>query len=463
MRDQNLDQLPNPRWRLLLGLTIGLSLAASSASAATITVGGSGAAAPTLSVGISMAADGDSVLVHPGTYYEIINTTKSLYLIADGTAGSVVLDGNSFGTVLKFTGVTGDIWIEGFQINNGLAPRGAGVQFDNVSGIATFQTCWFYGNIASETGGAIDCTQSDLVFNDCVFESNWTDGGAGDKGGAVAVRDGASALFARCWFRDNQSTLGGAIYASAPVTQIQECNFVNNDAVRGGSLYAINQAGCVIADTVFELSDGDEYGGALFLGGSGIEVMSCTFEANSCGGGTGGAIYFGSGSGAVVSGSVFYGNSATNGGALAGGPAMTHVHHNTFYDNSATGEGAHLYCNKSSPTIEQNIFSDASGAAAVGAASPAAPTFGCNDFWNNGAGDVSDLDDPMGLDGNFSEDPLFCDAPDEEFTIDAASSCNLDNTPSECSGEGHIGAFGPLCGASRVENSTWGGIKARWH
>ena len=56
-------------------------------------------------------------------------------------------------------------------------------------------------------------------------------------------------------------------------------------------------------------------------------------------------------------------------------------------------------------------------------------------------------------DGNFSADPLFCDAPHGDCTLDEASPC-LD-----APGCGLVGAQGRGCGTSASSLVTWGRIK----
>lgn len=75
-----------------------------------------------------------------------------------------------------------------------------------------------------------------------------------------------------------------------------------------------------------------------------------------------------------------------------------------------------------------------------------------NDF----AGGLS-LDAPFAqVEANISEDPLFCDAPLDDYTLHEDSPCN-----GAAHDGGVIGAYGVGCGVP-VEQSTWGSIKARF-
>ena len=75
-----------------------------------------------------------------------------------------------------------------------------------------------------------------------------------------------------------------------------------------------------------------------------------------------------------------------------------------------------------------------------------------NDF----AGGLS-LDAPLAqVEANISEDPLFCDAPLDDYTVHEDSPCN-----GAAHDGGVIGAYGVGCGVP-VEQSTWGSIKAKY-
>jgi hypothetical protein len=86
------------------------------------------------------------------------------------------------------------------------------------------------------------------------------------------------------------------------------------------------------------------------------------------------------------------------------------------------------------------------------------PTLICCDVFGNAGGDWVDcIAGQEGGNGNISADPLFCDRPGGDFTIDAASPC----APAHSGGCGLIGALGVDCD-SPVEATSWGAIKARF-
>lgn len=83
----------------------------------------------------------------------------------------------------------------------------------------------------------------------------------------------------------------------------------------------------------------------------------------------------------------------------------------------------------------------------------------CTDIWGNTGGDyVGCATDLNGVGGNFSADPLFCDYPSGDLTLQANSPCLPGNHPngSDC---GTIGSTEATC-SNATEPTTWGRIKA---
>ena len=87
-----------------------------------------------------------------------------------------------------------------------------------------------------------------------------------------------------------------------------------------------------------------------------------------------------------------------------------------------------------------------------------AVSISCCDVFENTGGNYSHIiGDQTGINNNISEDPLFCDAPAGDMTIDADSPCAPANSP--CGQL--IGARGVDCGTP-VERTSWGSIKAKF-
>jgi predicted outer membrane repeat protein/parallel beta-helix repeat protein len=442
-------------WGFVLSITL-----APPAFAASFLVGAGGAPeAPTLSAAVSVAADGDTLLLLPGTYVEVVETAKSLVVRASGTAGSAVINANNFGTALAFVGVTGSVRVEGIAFQNGDGERGGGLRLDGVTGGAVVENCEFFGNLAERTGGAIDAYDVVVEIRDCYFEGNGTSGASEQRGGALHLRgfnDGS--VVEACTFTGNTAGSGGAIYARGSLT-VDGCTFDTNSAAQGGAILGTSLTSLAVTNCVFEANTASGNGAGLSLAGSSCEIRDNLFLDNAAGA-LGGALYLGGGSDTVVERNLFDTNSAGKGGGLAVAGMLTSLAGNTFHAGSADTDGAALYIQQTSATIERNIFANCTGAAAVTCEVTANPNFTCSLVWNNAAGDFDGgCAEVLSGDGNFSEDPLFCDAGDGDFGVDADSPAAEGNEPPECLDEG-IG-WGPVnCGATPVVPTSWGTIKA---
>jgi hypothetical protein len=84
---------------------------------------------------------------------------------------------------------------------------------------------------------------------------------------------------------------------------------------------------------------------------------------------------------------------------------------------------------------------------------------GCCDIYGNEYGDWTDpIEDQLGINGNISEEPLFCDPETGDFTLHENSPCAPFTPPNEeCD---LIGAWPVGCGPTAVRMGTWGAIKA---
>jgi hypothetical protein len=90
--------------------------------------------------------------------------------------------------------------------------------------------------------------------------------------------------------------------------------------------------------------------------------------------------------------------------------------------------------------------------------------FSCSDLFANAGGDWTGFygDDRANDFGNFSANPLFCDADGGDFTLFSRSPCLPGHHPGHHPDCGLIGALGEGCAPVSVEEETWAGIKARY-
>jgi predicted outer membrane repeat protein len=244
-------------------------------------------------------------------------------------------------------------------------------------------------------------SESHPTFFECSFEGN----SAPAHGGGVLVYDYSDPTFTACWFTDNTANYGAGAAVYEDITPyFDACVFYDNTASYDG--------------------------GAVHSSYGAVPTFSeCVFAGNSAGE-SGGAMYF-------------YDYST---------PVLTRC---SLYDNSApTGGG--IWCDDNFTLTNCIVALNTMGGAVYCDGDPPYPS--CTDIYGNVGGDwtgcLTGLDE---VDNNFSEDPLFCDAPNGDFTLDVASPCTGPNNPA-C---GLVGAWDIGCDTP-VRNSSWGEIKAMY-
>ena len=80
----------------------------------------------------------------------------------------------------------------------------------------------------------------------------------------------------------------------------------------------------------------------------------------------------------------------------------------------------------------------------------------CNDVWNNGTNWYG-TPDLVGINGNFSEDPIFCDPENGDYSVAESSTCLPGQGPVGC---GLIGALDAGCeGPVPTREIRWGRLR----
>jgi len=295
----------------------------------------------------------------------------------------------------------------------------------------TFTNCDFVSNEANNDGGAMWLYHCAATLTDCTFDGNSVTSADSDAGGLFL--NGSSPTITGCVFTGNTADSdAGAMkiyFISSPI--ITDCTFTGNSTTRGGGGAVLVQGNSspVFEDCVFEDNDARDGQAAYCNDGCVPEFTGCLFHGHT-GADNGGAMYFSSWTTPVITGCTFYGNGATNGGAVW-------CDDNFELTNciiAFSTEGAAIYCDGDPPYVT------------------------CSDIYGNAGGDWIDCLAGMdAMNNNLHEDPLFCDAPGSDFTLDVPSPCTADNAPA-C---GLVGAYDIGCDTP-VRAESWGAIKAMY-
>jgi hypothetical protein len=203
-------------------------------------------------------------------------------------------------------------------------------------------------------------------------------------------------------------------------------------------------------------------GGGIGIMNSSALIKGNVITDNWCASGGGLACY---GSPApVIEDNLFTGNGGIAGAAIKITQCSPTIRNNTIVDNHA-GDGAgaiYLVGAQSSPIVVNNIIvhNTAASYGAIYGDAPAGIMFSCNDVWGNLPSDYDQpLSDQTGLNGNISEDPLFCGvAGSGNYYLRTSSPCAAANVPAACSGGG-MGCYQVKCDVG-VHKESWGSMKS---
>ncbi|NQU06040.1 MAG: right-handed parallel beta-helix repeat-containing protein [Calditrichaeota bacterium] len=156
---------------------------------------------------INMAQEGDTILVHPGTYVENldfrgVNITLASHFIITGDPAyidSTIIDGNENDAVVKFNSRENmSMRLIGFTVRNGSHPEGGGIYCFNST--PTISYCVIYGNQAESGGGGVFCYNSSPYFYNCTIVDNTVEEG----GGAIFMWSSSFARLVNTIIRGNE-------------------------------------------------------------------------------------------------------------------------------------------------------------------------------------------------------------------------------------------------------------------
>ncbi len=321
----------------------------------------------------------------------------------------------------------------------------------------TIRNGYAEGSSLSNSGGALHVTSYDFTITDCRFEGN----SAVSGGGVYAQPD--VFVVSDCWFSGNSASDGGAlVVASGDSVLIEDCDFVSNSSIGfyGKAVRIVSTDGLFTRCRV----DSNDGGGLNVVAwGDTPDIIDCKFRWNndstSAYPGAGISLLFdiNQWDKCTVRNCLIEGNTDP---AVGGGIYAELIYYDdvnsyffgltidscTIVNNSASsGAGLYIYSDWARWEVNNTLIAFNRGGEALDVTTGPAPSFSCSvftctDVYGNPGGDwtgcVAGL---LGLDGNISEDPLFCDAANGDYTLDASSPCLTDLS---C---GKIGAFGEGC------------------
>jgi hypothetical protein len=297
--------------------------------------------AATIQAGIDLAADGDRVLVAPGTYPERIDFTgKAIILEATGGPEATIIDGGGeeagagHTVTIADSGADGAV-LRGFTITGGFGSS---------------------GSFGAGEGGGILVTGAAPLIEDCRITDN-----RGIDGAGLEVRGGDVRVVASV-FEANAGFVGGGLYAQGGRITVERSDFLANTASNdGGGVAILWQTEAVLTEVRLERNHSLQFGGGLYANHADLDLSWLTLEDNGLVEPTddgvgqvfstlgGGGMYVTSVSGRLDASRFEENDAAFGAGAyIAGGSENFTVSNSLFARSNGTGS---LYFNASSPHV----------------------------------------------------------------------------------------------------------------
>ncbi|MEL7484198.1 MAG: hypothetical protein AAFN41_07570 [Planctomycetota bacterium] len=253
-------------------------------------------------------------VTNAGTFFVVTSAGAGLTLenmtLEGGNAngGSSGIDGGAINADNTDIAIIGCVFRDNTADDDGGAIQVTG-------GTATIIGSTFVNNRAEDDGGAIFFASATGIIHDCVFDGNSITPStdlASDNGGAVNGT-GSNVTVTDSSFVNNSTNLnGGGLYFNGSVTEVSGCTFVNNTAELGGGLLYLGGASGTLSDSTFDGNTSNDDGGGVAVFDSTIDIDRCRVINNRSFGWGGGVLFQGGGGGpVVVSNSLIAGNRAS--------------------------------------------------------------------------------------------------------------------------------------------------------
>ncbi|MBI3172742.1 MAG: S-layer homology domain-containing protein [Chloroflexi bacterium] len=254
------------------------------------------------------------------------------------------------------TGASGAL-LDGFTVTAGnangtTADNGQGGGFYNIQSDPVIQNVIFSSNTATSTGGGVYDFESQPELKNVTFINNW-----GGVGGGM-FNHTSSPILTNVQFVKNSSYMGGGMrnmYDSSP--SLTKVVFSQNSAGIGGGMGNYQNSNPILTDVTFIENTSIEWaglGGGMHNAQSAPILTNVTFDRNSA--------FYGGGmrnddSNPVLKNVTFSGNSALSGGGEYDEASSPTIINSTFTGNSATDRGGGIFNTLVTSTrIDNTIF-----------------------------------------------------------------------------------------------------------
>ena len=383
--------------------------------------------------GINNANTGDTVLVYPGNYIEIVDFTgkdlvvASLFLTTQDTTyiTQTIIDGNNENyRLVRFTnGESENARLIGFTITNASSGKAKKDDSRNSQGLGIY------------INGSSPVIENNYIINNSY--SDWY-----YVGGGIVIENSSAKILNNIISNNDMAYHGGGIYINNSVNVLIENNSIDSNMVNSG--YGVSFGAGIHIDSSYYITIRNNsicnnynnfgYGGGIYLSRSDhIKILNNNIS-NNINRRNGGGIYTISSSDISIIGNLLYNNHARSvGGGIYYEDSEILMANNSICFNKADnlsnfGKGGGIYCLNSNPVIHNTIlFSNTAVTSGdqVYLDANSDPDF----FYSNIEGGLSafGLADTVVYNGlyenNIETDPQFMLSGDHPYNLEIISPC----------------------------------------
>jgi len=378
----------------------------------------------TIQAAIDTASDGRVVCVEPGLYHERLDFLgKRIRVVGVAGPEATILEPDEEGSAVSFVGgEAAETVFEGFTVRGGVAvddvstpvseTEGGGILVRDSS--PTLRDLIVTGNRAEEHGGGLNLSDSAATLVHVQVLGNE----AGGNGGGLAIRRGAPTLTDVRLAGNRAGYTGGGIEVlDATTLTLTHVQLVGNEgSYEAGALYS-NRSVCRLANVLVAGNRAGNAGGGLTFTGAPAFLDHVRIVGNV--GGEAGITLVNDADGSRLTNVVIAGNRAGRGaGGLWVSASEVSLENVTIVGNVNEGDpGGGIGVDALGFLTMTNVVMAGNrgvGGRAICSASPRDPAISYSAFWNHGTWPFEGLDNPIGVDGNFTADPLFIDSSAED-------------------------------------------------
>ncbi|MFV0306044.1 MAG: T9SS type A sorting domain-containing protein [Moheibacter sp.] len=276
------------------------------------------------------ANENDEIWIKQGTYS--ITETLEITLFTD----QVKIYG---GFVGNETSLTQRDWENNLTVLDGntttqiLSTYGKNVTIDGL----IFQNGYFTSGTSSRLGGAISAGGDNVIINNCIFKSNYSE----TYGGAICASTWEKTIINNSTFEDNHSMNDGGAISITTSFSITNSKFINNSTQNdGGAIHSYSEEEGIISNSTFVGNTATLYGGAMWIDGNNTEINNCIFESNQSDI-SGGAIY--AWEELIINNCIFDNNQSKDLGGAIYNSTFAAITNSKFMNNSTQGDGGAIY------------------------------------------------------------------------------------------------------------------------